>query len=182
MNGFWETLGISPTRDEAVIRKAYAEQARACHPEDDQEGFLRLRQAYQAALAWAENGGDQLSGQGNRSQDNRGDSLHQDYEDEDEPEEPAYWRIPEVNELPNPYENGEAIGKFLELYQGGQRKDARLWMDYFTSAAFLDAGWDADFTSLLLEKVTETEQTLPPSKELLMCLCMVYQFSAVKYM
>ena len=64
MNGFWETLGISPTRDEAVIRKAYAEQARACHPEDDQEGFLRLRQAYQAALAWAESGGDQLSGQG----------------------------------------------------------------------------------------------------------------------
>ena len=54
MNGFWETLGISPTKDEAVIRKAYAEQARACHPEDDQEGFLRLRQAYQAALAWAE--------------------------------------------------------------------------------------------------------------------------------
>ena len=102
MNGFWETLGISPTKDEAVIRKAYAEQARACHPEDDQEGFLRLRQAYQAALAWAESGGDQLSGQGNRSQDNRGDSLHQDYEDEDEPEEPAYWRIPEVNELPNP--------------------------------------------------------------------------------
>ena len=155
MNGFWETLGISPTRDEAVIRKAYAEQARACHPEDDQEGFLRLRQAYQAALAWAESGGDQLSGQGNRSQDNRGDSLHQDYEDEDEPEEPAYWRIPEVNELPNPYENGEAIGKFLELYQGGQRKDARLWMDYFTSDAFLDAGWDADFTSLLLEKVRD---------------------------
>ncbi len=182
MNGFWETLGISPTRDEAVIRKAYAEQARACHPEDDQEGFLRLRQAYQAALAWAESGGDQLSGQGNRSQDNRGDSLHQDYEDEDEPEEPAYWRIPEVNELPNPYENGEAIGKFLELYQGGQRKDARLWMDYFTSDAFLDAGWDADFTSLLLEKVTETEQTLPPSKEFLMWLCMVYQISADKNM
>lgn len=188
MNGFWETLGLEPTKDKAAIRKAYAERARTCHPEDDQEGFLRLRQAYQAALAWAECGEHQASNQGNRSQDNRGDVLPRDCEDEtqeedeDEPEEPAYWRIHEIKELPNPYQDGEAIRQFLELYMGGQRKNSRLWMDYFTSGAFLDAGWDADFTSLLLEKVTETEQTLPPGREFLMWLCVVYQISADRNM
>lgn len=50
---FWEILGISPTTDLAAIRHAYAEKTRACHPEDDPEGFDRLHTAFQEATQYA---------------------------------------------------------------------------------------------------------------------------------
>lgn len=53
----WSILGLEElTRDVSAIRRAYAQKARECHPEEDLEGFLRLREAYQAALAYAERG------------------------------------------------------------------------------------------------------------------------------
>ena len=51
MDEFWSVLGLEPTRDSAAIKRAYAEQTKLCHPEEDPEGFLVLRQAYQRALA-----------------------------------------------------------------------------------------------------------------------------------
>lgn len=50
---FWEILGISPTTDLAAIRHAYAEKTRACHPEEDPEGFDRLHTAFQEATQYA---------------------------------------------------------------------------------------------------------------------------------
>src|SRR6266568_8046228 len=49
----WEELGISPTTDSGVIRKAYAGRLKQNKPEDDQEGFKRLRAAYEIALVLA---------------------------------------------------------------------------------------------------------------------------------
>jgi hypothetical protein len=49
----WDELGLAPTGDERLIRKAYAERARQCRPDDDSAGFIRLRAAYEAALAAA---------------------------------------------------------------------------------------------------------------------------------
>ena len=149
MSGFWETLGLEPTEDAAAIRRAYAERAKACHPEEDQEGFLKLRQAYQAALAWAERaGGSAASGQGNSGSDNRdagprapaGGPLQEPAEESEPDGEPEDWQFPAVEELPNPYCDSEAIRKFEELFSGEQRKNAKQWMEYFTSDAFLDAG------------------------------------------
>lgn len=45
----WEILGIQPTNDEAVIRKAYLAKLPNHHPEDDPEGFRRLREAMEQA-------------------------------------------------------------------------------------------------------------------------------------
>ena len=47
----WEVLGVEPTADRASIRRAYAQELRRTSPEDDPQGFLRLREAYELALA-----------------------------------------------------------------------------------------------------------------------------------
>ena len=70
---------------------------------------------------------------------------------------------------------GEAIRQFEALYTGRQRKNSKLWMEYVTSGAFLDAAWDRRFTALLLETVTAAEQ--PPSKEFIQWLCAAYQLT-----
>ncbi len=46
-------LGIAETREEEQIRRAYREQLAANNPEDDPEGFKRLREAYEQAVALA---------------------------------------------------------------------------------------------------------------------------------
>ncbi|MGE5702827.1 MAG: tetratricopeptide repeat protein [Clostridia bacterium] len=49
----WDILGIDPTGDESAIKKAYAKKLRLHHPEDDPEGYQRLREAYDSALKQA---------------------------------------------------------------------------------------------------------------------------------
>ena len=56
MGSIWEVLGLEQTQDVSAIRRAYAQKAKVCHPEEDPEGFLELRKAYQAALKYAESG------------------------------------------------------------------------------------------------------------------------------
>lgn len=46
----FQILNISETKDEETIRQAYREILKNTNPEDDPEGFKRLRQAYEEAL------------------------------------------------------------------------------------------------------------------------------------
>lgn len=64
----------------------------------------------------------------------------------------------------------------MELYTGKQRKDSKRWLDYFTSAPFLDAAREARFTQLLLEHVTRLEGEYSVNREFLNWLCVAYQF------
>ena len=46
-------LGIEETKDEEMIRDAYRTLLKTTNPEDDPEGFKRLREAYEGAIALA---------------------------------------------------------------------------------------------------------------------------------
>jgi hypothetical protein len=164
MENIWTVLGLDPTEDVSAIKRAYAEKAKTCHPEEDPEGFLQLRQAYQTALAYAEG-----------TEEEPGVSLAEP------PEEEQGWSLREQeDDGPNPYEGGEAITKFMELHTGKQRKNPVMWMNYVTSDAFLDAAWDPRFTALLLRKVREVLADVQPNRECMTWLNVAYQFSGME--
>jgi len=50
----WRELGIDAGSPRDVVRRAYAQRLKLTHPEDDPEGFTRLRAAYEVALAIVE--------------------------------------------------------------------------------------------------------------------------------
>jgi tetratricopeptide (TPR) repeat protein len=50
----WDLLGIKRTGDKLLIKKAYALQLKKCHPEENPNGFIALRQAYESALKEAD--------------------------------------------------------------------------------------------------------------------------------
>lgn len=166
MEQIWISLGLEPTRDMAAIRRAYAQKSRDCHPEEDPEGFLQLRKAYQAALDYAEGKTGEVPGPAAEEPEDQG----WDFSPRQVPRE----------EGPNPYEDHEAVRAFLELYTGKQRKDSKRWLDYFTSDAFLDVAWERRFAALLLELVTRMEGEYPVPREMLMWLCAAYQFTVIK--
>ena len=52
----WETLEIEKTRDKRAIKRAYGRMVVKCHPEDDPKMHQLVRDAYEAALIYAEEG------------------------------------------------------------------------------------------------------------------------------
>ena len=166
MESIWTALGIDPTREVSAIKRAYAEKAKSCHPEEDPEGFLQLRRAYEAALDWAENG--------------EAAPPSAPVPGEEAPEDPG-WSLTEgpeiMDEGPNPFADHPAARAFRELYTGKRRRDPKAWMDYFTSDDFLDAAWERRFAGLLLEETVRLEGEYPIPREFVTWLCAVYQFS-----
>lgn len=49
----WSVLGIEPTKDEQEIVNAYRTKVVTVNPEDDQDGFMRLREAFEMAMNFA---------------------------------------------------------------------------------------------------------------------------------
>lgn len=50
----WNVLGLPPDADSRTIKRTYAALLKKTRPDDDPEGFQRLREAYEAALTWSE--------------------------------------------------------------------------------------------------------------------------------
>jgi len=49
----WQTLGIEPTENIEVIKRAFAAKSKECHPEEHPEEYQKLRQAYKSASGYA---------------------------------------------------------------------------------------------------------------------------------
>lgn len=54
MNKSWSILEIRPTKNKKEIRRAYTRLLKKYHPEDNPDGFMKLRAAYEQATKWAE--------------------------------------------------------------------------------------------------------------------------------
>lgn len=52
----WSILGIQPTEDKDKLKKIYRTKLAGVNPEDDPEGFMELRQAYEEAVRLADAG------------------------------------------------------------------------------------------------------------------------------
>ncbi|WP_416363451.1 J domain-containing protein [Pseudomonas sp. NFX183] len=48
----WDVLGLSPNVDSRTIKRQYATLLKKTRPDDDPQGFQRLREAYEHALSW----------------------------------------------------------------------------------------------------------------------------------
>ncbi len=86
---FFHILGIEETKQEGEIREAYRKKLKGANPEDNPEGFKRLRQAYEGALGFA--GEDEKSpGEGTEGEIGlwmkRADRLYHDLADCRKPE------------------------------------------------------------------------------------------------
>ena len=46
----WAVLQLADDADERTIKRTYARLLKSCRPDDDAEGFQRLREAYEQAL------------------------------------------------------------------------------------------------------------------------------------
>ena len=47
----WTILGIGQTDDKDAIKQAYRERLKSVNPEEDADGFMELRNAYEEAIA-----------------------------------------------------------------------------------------------------------------------------------
>ncbi|VTQ52595.1 Uncharacterised protein [Campylobacter jejuni] len=47
--GIWTVLGIEPTQDLTVIKRAYARQLKTTRPDQDPDAYQRLREAFESA-------------------------------------------------------------------------------------------------------------------------------------
>lgn len=59
----FHVLGLKETKEEPAIQEAYRGLLKQTNPEDDPEGFKRLREAYEAAVAWARKPEEQAQGE-----------------------------------------------------------------------------------------------------------------------
>lgn len=92
----WKVLDIEETTDEDIIRQAYRKKLSGVNPEEDQAGFMRLREAYEQAIEYAR-GTQEQSDDGEGLKD--GDEvdrfiyrIYKIYEDIEKRKNPAKWQ------------------------------------------------------------------------------------------
>lgn len=166
MENIWEILKIEETGDIRTIKRAYAALAKEYNPEEHPEEFLRIREAYEQALAWA---GNRSSAPEPVRAERRTDRTPEETGPVGNPKEFS-WNFTEEN----PYEKHPAFLAFRELYTGKRRRDRIAWMDYFVSDDFLEVWREEEFTSAVSALVEGQQAEYPLNKEFLTELYLAY--------
>lgn len=200
----WEILGIPEHSDAAAIRHAYAVLAERYHPEEHEEEFLRVRDAYREAMALA------------RGRARPAEDREQAAPPPEKPKQPVLRQKPEPHpeptpvpqpsvekaEEPSPAEEPQrpafvlqeekiaaeelppdfpALAAFRELYVSPRRRDRAAWDNYVSSPEFLFVVKNEPFLRAVRAFVEEQAEAFPPNRELQTVLAIVYRYRAVPY-
>lgn len=171
MNDIWTLLGIEPTDDKKAIRKAFAEQSRLHHPEEEPTYFAALNQAYKAALAYGvEEKKIVLSAErfhaDNTYAAEKDKEIPLKSEQEKTQENPLLERLDKAAKqaVKKSMETG-ALHDFIVLFENPrQAKQADTWKRFFLSEAFLEEQFSEKFGKGLFTYLSE--QTLCPGDNL----------------
>jgi len=117
----WDVLGIAATRNVREIKRAYATQLRVTSPEDDPAGYMKLRDAYEAAKDYArhaeDTGPDEIfSIEHPDSNEESNDETNEESSDEPAPEA-------EVRSRPRPSPQRQAFQELDALLSEGKLDD-----------------------------------------------------------
>lgn len=164
MRDIWSILGIPPTQDQEEIKRAYAEQSKLCHPEENPQAFMELRDAYRAALDAARNGKTEASqaAQIQPAQQAEGIENLEDALAEESSQEVQFTFSPRTSGAENPFWESPAFQQFVKLYRKENRKNWKLWMEYFVSPEFLLVRREEEFWGLVLDHVKSKEEEGKP--------------------
>ena len=107
----WTILGIGQTDDKGAIKQAYRERLKSVNPEEDADGFMELRNAYEEAIASCD----------------RQEALPEDMDDEaSEGLQPPRTELTDkLEQLYNDYPNRIRVDAWRELF----REDAFVSLD-----------------------------------------------------
>jgi len=155
----WNILGIDPSGDSSVIKRAYAKRLKLHHPEDDPEGYQRLREAYDQALKQAKR-------QSERSVDR---IVSEETEDRQEHRHASAARrfliLPEQDQVPLSPEHrlNEFMDKVKTVYQNFKlRIDTENWLQLLND----DVLWNVNLQRSVYERMLfflESHPYLPRS-------------------
>lgn len=133
----WETLGIEATDDLKVIKKAYAKGLKTYHPEEDPEGYQRLREAYDSAVKLAKEGFSRVAPSQN----------HETSLDWEEGRDVAEVDIPSIEHPVDQF-----IQKVQALYEDFF---ARIQVENWQSLLQEDIIWNVQYSVLLQDRLID---------------------------
>ncbi len=153
----WEVLGIEPTLDASIIKKAYAKQLKLNHPEDNPQGYQELREAYDRLLKEVKNQSfhhreesihNEAKGAKNFEKPTQGQTMDagDDIEDTEIPKENDYYSK----------ENDQVINEFLDkvsqLYQNFfQRIEYKYWEELLNGTII----WNLEASRIVNRKLLD---------------------------
>jgi|TARA_B110000008_G_C16906066_1_gene538760 uncharacterized membrane protein YhaH (DUF805 family) len=121
----WKTLGLSPTLDRKIIKRAYHDLLKHNSPEDDASAFMAIREAYDAAIAEVKY---KMAHQDTTSTNNTSDTLgagkasyFNNFSSNDSAGKSADYDDDQVKEVSGqtPVDSEEQFGHLNELFESG---------------------------------------------------------------